>query len=220
MTAFEVAQLDELEALPVDDEGLTWRPIRRRFDIRAFGTNAYTAERAGQRVVEEHTEATNGHEELYIVLRGRATFTLDGDELDAPAGTLVFARPGTRRGAVAAEPGTTIVALGGKRGEAFRVSAWETVFAAYGYRRLGDVDRGRTLLQEAVEAEPDAWQGQYHLACFAALDGNPDAAVSHLARAVEMDPTAAQWAADDEDFDALREDPRFGELVSPARESG
>ena len=213
MTAFEVARFDELEALPVDEEGLTWRPIRRRFDIRAFGTNAYTADRAGQRVVEEHTEATNGHEELYVVVSGRATFTLDGEELDAPTGTLVFVRPGTRRGAVAAEPGTTIMALGGKRGEAFRVSAWETVFAAYGYRRLGDVERGRALLQEAVEAEPDAWQGQYHLACFAALDGNAHEAIAHLRRAVEMDSTAAKWAADDEDFGSVRDDPRFAELV-------
>jgi mannose-6-phosphate isomerase-like protein (cupin superfamily) len=213
VTAFEVARFDELEALPVDEEGLTWRPIRRRFDIRAFGTNAYTADRAGQRVVEEHTEATNGHEELYVVVSGRATFTLDGEELDAPTGTLVFVRPGTRRGAVAAEPGTTIMALGGKRGEAFRVSAWETVFAAYGYRRLGDVERGRALLQEAVEAEPDAWQGQYHLACFAALDGNAHEAIAHLRRAVEMDSTAAKWAADDEDFGSVRDDPRFAELV-------
>jgi mannose-6-phosphate isomerase-like protein (cupin superfamily) len=213
VTAFEVASFDELEALPVDEEGLTWRPIRRRFDIRAFGTNAYTAERAGQRVVEEHSEATNGHEELYIVVTGRATFTLDGEDLDAPAGTLVFVQPGTRRGAVAAEPDTTVMALGGIRGKAFKVSAWETVFAAYAYRRAGDVERGRALLQEAVEAEPDAWQGQYHLACFAALDGDADQAIAHLRRAVEMDPTAAKWASDDEDFDAIRDDPRFAELV-------
>jgi mannose-6-phosphate isomerase-like protein (cupin superfamily) len=215
MSAFAVARLDELDALPVDDEGLTWRPVRRHFDIRAFGTNAYTAERTGQRVVEEHSEATLGHEELYVVVSGRATFTLEDEELDAPAGTLVFVRPGTRRGAVAAEDGTTVLVLGGKRGEAFRVSAWETVFAAYGYRRLGDVERGRALLQDAVEAEPDAWQGQYHLACFAALDGDVEAALLHLGRAVEMDPTAAQWAAGDEDFGSVRDDARFEALVGP-----
>ena len=88
MSGYEVVHIDELESFPVDDEGLTWRPIRRRFDIRGFGVNAYTAEREGQRVVEEHRE-TNGHEELYVVIAGRATFTLDGEEHDAPAGTLV-----------------------------------------------------------------------------------------------------------------------------------
>ena len=71
MSSYEVVHIDELESFPVDEEGLTWRPIRRRFDIRGFGVNAYTAERDGQRVVEEHRE-TNGHEELYVVIAGRA----------------------------------------------------------------------------------------------------------------------------------------------------
>jgi hypothetical protein len=210
VSAYEVASIDELESFPVDDEGLTWRPLRRRFDIRSFGTNAYTAARAGQRVVEEHTERTNGHEEIYVVLRGRATFTLDGDEFDAPAGTVVhLPDPSTRRGAVAAEDGTTVLALGARPGVPFEPSAWEEVFVAYGYRRLGEPARGREVMRAHAERHPDAWQGQYHLACFAALDGEAEAALEHLARAVEMDPEAATWAADDEDFDSIRGDPRF-----------
>ena len=208
MTRFEVASFDELERLPVDDEGLTWRPIRRRFDIRAFGTNAYTADRAGQRVLEEHSE-TDGHEELYVVVGGRATFTLGDDEVDAPAGTLVFVRPGTKRGAIAAEDKTTLMAVGAKRGVAYEPSRWEIAFAAYGYRKLGDHERGRRMLEEAVAERPDEWQGHYHLACFAALSGNRDEALDHLERAVAIDPKAAEWAATDEDFDAVRDDPRF-----------
>jgi tetratricopeptide (TPR) repeat protein len=207
---FEVARLDELERLPVDDEGLVWRPIRRRFGITAFGTNAYTAERSGQRVVEEHTERTNGHEEVYLVVSGRARFTLDGTEVDAPAGTIVhLPDPDVRRGAVAAEDGTTVLAVGAKPGAPFEPSAWEAAFAAYAYRRLGDVERGRALLQEAVDRDPSAWQGHYHLACFAALDGDHEAALEHLQRAVELDRQAAQWAADDDDLAAIRDDPRF-----------
>ena len=76
---YGVAGIEELDAYPISgQQGLTWRPVRRRFDIRAFGVNAYTAEQAGQRVVEEHREE-DGHEELYVVLSGRATFTLEGD---------------------------------------------------------------------------------------------------------------------------------------------
>jgi tetratricopeptide (TPR) repeat protein len=208
---FEVSHLDELERLPVLEKGeLAWRPIRRRFGITAFGVNAYTADEAGQPVVEEHTERTNRHEELYVVLSGRATFTLDGDEVDAPAGTLVhLPDPGVRRGAVAAEAGTTVLALGAARGEPFRPSGWEAAFAAYAYRRLGDPERGWATLREAVEREPSAWQGHYHLACFAALDGDREAALTHLARAVELDPEAARHAAEDSDFDAIRDDPRF-----------
>lgn len=187
-----------------------WRPIRRRFDIRAFGVNAYTAEHAGNIAVEDHTEGVNGHEELYLVVAGRATFTLDGDEVDAPAGTVVhLPAPDVRRAAVAAEPGTTVLAMGARPGVPFRPSGWEAAFAAYAYRGLGDPERGRAVLREAVERDPSAWQGHYHLACFAALDGNRDAAVAHLERAVELDPEAARRAADDADFDAIRDDPRF-----------
>jgi tetratricopeptide (TPR) repeat protein len=209
MSRWEVAHVDDLERLPVDEEGLLWRPVRRRFDIRAFGANAYTAERAGQRVVEEHSEATNGHEEVYVVVAGRATFTLDGEAHDAPAKTLVHVDPGTRRGAVAAEDGTTILAFGGKRGMAFEPSGWETSFAAYAYRRLGEPERGRAVLEQALADRGDEWQTHYHLACFAALDGRADEAIERLTRAVEMDAEAARWAARDEDFDAVRDDPRF-----------
>jgi hypothetical protein len=208
--AFEVTRFDELERLPVDEHGLVWRPIRRRLGITAFGTNAYTAERSGDRVVEEHTERTNGHEEIYLVVSGRATFTLDGDEVDAPAGTNVhLPDPEVRRGAVAAADGTTLLAVGAKPGVPFEPSKWEEVFAAYAYRRQGDPERGWELLRASAAHHPDEWQIHYHQACFAALDGDREAALGHLSRAVELDPKAAEWASDDSDLDAIRDDPRF-----------
>jgi len=88
MRRYAVAHLDNLDSFPVA-HGLEWHPIRRRFGIRSFGVNAYTAEKPGDWVVEEHKEGS-GHEELYLVVRGRARFTLDGEERDAPAGTIVF----------------------------------------------------------------------------------------------------------------------------------
>ena len=120
---YDVAHLDELERLPIvqGDESFVWRPVRRRFGIEAFGVNAYTGDSEGDRVVEEHREQ-DGHEELYFVATGRAAFTLGDDEVDCPAGTFVFVRPGTRRGAIAREPVTTILAIGGKHGEVFTPS--------------------------------------------------------------------------------------------------
>ena len=207
--AYEVARIDELEAFPVDDEGLTWRPIRRRFGIRSFGTNAYTAERAGQRVVEEHTEADN-HEELYVVIAGRAVFTLDGEEVDAPAGTLVFCHPGARRGAVAQEPGTTLLAIGAKAGVVFEPSPWEETFAAVGYARLGDLERSRETFRAATEAHPDAWQGWFNWACIEATRGDRGRALDLLERAAEADADAVrEWAPQDSDFDSIRDDPRY-----------
>ncbi len=208
--AYGVAHIDELESFPVEgQEGLTWRPIRRRFDIRAFGVNAYTAEEAGQRVVEEHREA-GGHEELYVVASGRATFTLDGEEHDAPAGTLVHCPPGTLRSAFAAEPDTTVIGIGAKSGEVFEPSAWEWTFAGFSHLNQGDAERARAELEAGITARPDAWQGYYNFACLEARLGNKDAAVELLERAAEIDPEwVAKGAPDDEDLVSLRDDPRF-----------
>jgi tetratricopeptide (TPR) repeat protein len=183
--------------------------VRRRFGISAFGTNAYTAEEAGQRVIEEHSER-DGHEEMYVVLRGRVTFTLGDDEVDAPAGTLVFARPGTKRGAVAAEDGTAVLAVGAKPGVVFEPSLWEDIFVAYSYAELGELDHVRSLVQAAIDRSPEAWQGYYHWACIEARLGDPETAIAHLKRAVELDPEATKRAAaTDSDFDSIRERPDY-----------
>jgi quercetin dioxygenase-like cupin family protein len=207
--SYEVVHIDELESYPIaNQQGLTWRPVRRRFDIQAFGVNAYTAERAGQRVVEEHRE-TDNHEELYVVVSGRATFTLDGNEHDAPLGTLVHCPPDTLRGAVAAAPGTTVLGVGAKPGEVFRPSGWEWTFAAFSLLASGDEQGARRELEAGVAARPDAWQGHYNYACLEARAGNPDAAIERLRKAVELHPQAAELARKDEDFDSLRDDERF-----------
>lgn len=209
MSGYEVVHIDDLDALPVDDEGLTWRPIRRRFDIRAFGVNAYTAEREGQRVVEEHRE-TNGHQELYVVIAGRATFSLDGEEHDAPAGTLIHCPPDTLRSAFAAEPGTTVLGIGAKPGEVFHPSGWEWSFAAFTLLKQGHEERARAELDAGIAERPDDWQGHYNFACLEARAGDKDAALRHLERAAELDQDeVTRLAPRDEDFAALRDDQRF-----------
>jgi hypothetical protein len=122
-------RLDDIPTLGGGDEA-DWKPLRHHFGIRAFGVNAWVAGEAGQEVVEDHDElqpeGAAGHEELYAVTAGRATFTIAGERLDAPAGTLVFLKdPGLRRSAVAEEPGTTVIAVGGWPDRAFEPSDWE-----------------------------------------------------------------------------------------------
>ena len=210
---WSIARIEELESYDVAHGGLTWRPVRRHFDIRAFGVNAYTAARAGQQVVEEHREQ-DGHEELYVVLTGRATFELDGEPHDAPAGTLVHCLPGTLRAAAAAEPGTTVLGIGAKRGEPYRPSPWEYSFVAVGKHRAGDLEGARAEMRRGVEAEPEAWQGWFNFACIEALAGDRDTALTYLERAAGIEPeTVAQWAAEDEDFESLRDEPRYRRLV-------
>jgi tetratricopeptide (TPR) repeat protein len=216
-----VMNIGELKSFPIEgQQGLTWRPIRREFDIRAFGVNAYTAEEAGQRVVEEHREE-NGAEELYVVVSGRATFKVDGEEHDAPPGTLVHCPPGTLREAFAAEPGTTVLGIGAKPGEVFQPSGWEWSFAGTSLLAQGDEEGARRELQAGIETYPDAWQGYYNLACVEALLGNTDEALAHLERAAGLEQEAvAKWAREDSDLESLKGDPRFLALTGQSDADG
>ena len=201
-------RLDEIDPIPVVNGTLLWRPIRRTLDIGAFGINAYVAPEAGVDVVEEHTESALGHEEVYIVLSGRATFTLGDDELDAPIGTVVFIRdPSVKRHARAEEPGTQVLAVGGRRGEGFEPSPWEDFFAAEPLRAAGDYDAYVAALASALVKRPDHPATLYNLACAEALAGRADDALAHLRRALELKPEWAEMAQKDDDFSSVRDAP-------------
>jgi mannose-6-phosphate isomerase-like protein (cupin superfamily) len=204
-----VIHLDELEAIP-GPGSLTWRPVRATLDIHAFGTNAYTAEQAGDDVVEPHTEARAGHEELYFVARGRARFTIDDESFDAPAGTYVFLPdPASRRHAVAEEPGTTVLSFGGP--PTFTPSAWEWTFRAAANH--DDPETARAIVADGLEANPDNPGLYYELACIEAIAGNRDAAIAALRDAIERRPDLKDAARGDDDLASLRDDPEFAELV-------
>lgn len=204
----KLAHLDELDAIELPD-GFVWHPVRRHFGIRAFGVNAYTAGASGQ-VVEEHTEERLGHEELYLVLRGRVRFTVGGDEHELGRGQLVFVRdPSLRRGAVAVTEDAAVLAIGGKPGSAHEISAWEYVFAAAPHLRAGRYEEARRLLQEGLEAKPGSASILYDLACVESLSGETDAALEHLNEAVSDDERLLRHAQTDEDLAPIRDDPRF-----------
>jgi quercetin dioxygenase-like cupin family protein len=207
--AYEVVHVDELDAVPVA-EGLVWRPVRRRLDVHAFGVNAYTSEEVGGQVVEDHTESQLGHEEIYLVLRGSATFTLDGEVVELGAGSLVhISDPTVRRVAHSREPETTVLALGGKPGEPYEISAWEAMFAAIPATRRGEWDEAIRLHVEALAERPDHPALLYNLACVEALAGRSLDALLHLERAVELNQKYAEYARDDPDFDSIRAEPAF-----------
>jgi hypothetical protein len=206
----KVVHLDELPAIP-GPGSLTWRPVRLMLGIRAFGCNAYTAGEVGQDVVEPHTEDPRlAHQELYFVAAGRATFTIDGAEHDAPARTYVFVPdPASHRHAVATEPDTTVLTFGGP--PTFQPSAWEWAFQSAPLMR-SDPERARQILAEGLDAHPESASLHYNLACLEAIQGHRDAALTSLRRAIELMPEAAGWARDDEDLESLRHDPEFRAL--------
>jgi tetratricopeptide (TPR) repeat protein len=206
---WQSVRLDEIEPVSVAD-GLLWRPLRRTLGVEAFGINAYVAENAGDDVVERHSESTLQHQEVYVVLTGRATFTLGEDTLDAPAGTVVFIRdPEVERHARAEEPGTSVLAVGGKPGAPYEPSAWEWYFYAERFRPSQDWDAAIADLQEGARLHPDASGMLYSLGCFEALAGRTDDALEHVTRAIELRPEFREWAMKDSDLDSIRDDPRF-----------
>jgi hypothetical protein len=212
---YEVARIDDLDRIPVGESGLEWRPIRRRFALGAFGINAYSSAQAGGEVVEEHTEEQLGHEEVYVVVRGHATFHLDGNDLDAPAGTLVVLKdPSVKRGATARDADTLVLAVGGKPGEAFTPSVWESYFSAAPFAREGRYDEAIALMEADAEQHGEKPAFLYNLACFEALGGRREEAVTHVVQAIEAAPRFARWAKEDADLESVRDDPRFADALS------
>jgi tetratricopeptide (TPR) repeat protein len=194
----------------VDMGDLIYRPLARGLGISAFGVNAYTGDNPGDEVIEDHDELGDGsgkHEELYVVLTGRATFALDGVAHDAPAGTLVFARPEQRRGAKAVEADTTVLVIGGKPGAAGPPSPFEYWYLAEPAYRAGEYDRAYELASEGLEHHADNGPLHYQLGCYRALAGRREEALEHLRRALELSPEKVRrWAADDSDIDSVRSD--------------
>jgi hypothetical protein len=197
-----VVHLDELEAIP-GPGSLTWHPVRAHLELRAFGCNAYSAAKVGDDVVEPHDEDPDlGHEELYFVARGRATFTLDGKTFDAPAGTYVFVPDtSTHRHAVAAEPDTTVLSFGGP--PTFTPSAWEWMFRAVA---LADSDpaRAREIAEDGLDKHPESPGLRIALARVRLAEGDEAGARAAVADALERQPDA-------EDY--VRQDPALGRLL-------
>jgi tetratricopeptide (TPR) repeat protein len=176
--------------------------------VTGFGVAAWTAAAPGDALIEAHDETTSGagaHEELYLVLAGRATFTVADEEVDAPAGTLLLIDVGTRRSAIAAEADTSVLVIGGRPGAVLPASPFEHYYAAQPAYDAGDYDRAIAIASEGLRDHPDNPLIHYQLACYNALAGRLDEAREHLDVAFAGDERTRKWAAEDEDLAALRE---------------
>ncbi len=211
MDGYAGARLDEIEEL--DDGRCPFRPVRHHFGITAFGINAWTGRAAGDRIINEHDEADEGSEELYLVVRGHAVFELDGERLDAPAETLVSVGPAVKRTAFAEEPETTVIAIGGVAGKAYEPVGWELWAPLTPLYEAGKYDEVADRGRELVEAHPQYAGLFYNLACCESLAGRMSDAVAHLGRAVELSEQSRSYAKSDADFDPIRGTPAFKELI-------
>jgi hypothetical protein len=202
---WKALDLDAIEAVPWRGTDLVWRPVRQALGTRIVGMGGYTADRAGQIVIEGHTESEDGmgHEEVYVVLRGRATFTLDGTELDAPAGTFVAVTdPGVHRRAVAAEPGTAVLALGGPPVFAPADSEW--IERARPHLRT-DPERAIRILDELRAVKPDGPVAEVAEAFKALASGDESKARAVIRALLKRRPDLQDVLAGDDDLEPLIE---------------
>ena len=208
--SYRVAVIDDLQDIAYRQD-THMRPVRHHLGITAFGTNAWTAANEGDRLMPEHQE-DEGKEELYVVLRGRARFEIDGDTVDAPGGTLVFVGPGSNRTAFAEEAGTTVLAIGSTVGQPYEVGGWEVWAEFHPAYEAGEyeavIDRARETVEASGYAVP-----VYNLACCEAMTGRTDDAIGHLRIAFEQRPSLLELAKEDTDLDPLRDEAAFRELV-------
>lgn len=212
MAEYAVAHVDDIDEFA--DAGSHYKPIRHHLGISAFGVNAWTGHATGDRVINERdADDPTRDEELFLVVRGHALFELDGDRVDAPAGTLVFARPLADRSAIAKEPGTTIIAIEGTPGKAYDARGWELwaplapLYEAGGYAEVAD------RLGALVAASPQYPMLFFNLACCQSLSGRTTQALDSLRRAIEMSEEFLGRAKDDPDLDPIRREEAFQELI-------
>jgi mannose-6-phosphate isomerase-like protein (cupin superfamily) len=189
-------------------------------DIGAFAVGAAFQPKTGETVVPDHHEAGPGggrHEELYVVVQGSAVFTVEGEEIDAPQGTAVFVHePGAMRKAVATEDDTMVLAVGGPRGEAYRLTPARSQDGFWEAYRAGDYASALEATKRGLEIYPGNANLLYNVACMEALLGNHDDALTALAESVAQWEPYKEQAREDDDFASLRDDSRFVELVGAA----
>jgi tetratricopeptide (TPR) repeat protein len=211
LSDYRIVHLDEIDEISDGREPM--RPVRHHLGITAFGINTWTGREVGDRIINEHDEADDKNEELYFVSKGRAVFELDGERRDAPEGTFVFVPPAVKRTAFAEEPGTTLVAVGGIPGKAYEPRGWEVWVQVAPLYQAGEyaaaADRGREL----VDANPQYPLLFYNLACCEALAGRTDDAIEHLGHAAGRSEELRRYAKEDSDFDPIRDEPAFKEIV-------
>ena len=211
MAAYSVARFDAIDEL--DDGGAPYRPVRHHFGIASFGVNSFTGRKAGDRIINERSEEED-QEELYLVLHGRATFELDGERVDAPAGTFVFAEPGVRRTAFAEGDRTTVVVVGGRPGKVYEVLGFEAWAPFQRLYEAGDFAEAADRARGVIEAQPEAFGAFFYLACCEALAGRADDAARHLRYALERSERLRGLAGRNPDLDSIRDRPEIAELLA------
>jgi len=210
MARYVVSGLEDIDTLA--DGRYRYRPVRHHFGITSFGVTAWVGAAAGDPIINDYDEDSAPAEELFVVVSGRAIFEIDGENVEATAGTLVFTEPGTPRTAVAAEPATTILVLDGAPGKMYDATGWELWAPLRPLYDKGEHTELSARLRALIADNPQYPMLVYNLACSESLSGHTTEAIDDLRRAIGASEKHRADAREDSDFDPVREEPSFKAL--------
>jgi len=213
VTAFSSLSLED--GFAAEEGERRYVRIRRDLGVQSFNINALRAVE-GEELLREHDEVGYGgdsHEKVWLVLSGHAVFTVDGEEIDAPVGTVVHVpAPESKRSAVAKEAGTTLLGLGGRPGLPYRPTPGDALAEFFPLHEAGDYEAAAGVCRSVLEDYEGNGLALFNLACCEALLGRTEDALGHLGEALDAAPGLRENAGTDTDLDSLRDDPRFGAL--------
>jgi quercetin dioxygenase-like cupin family protein len=213
MATWKTAQVNDIDE--ITDGRVPWRPVRHHFGIESFGLNVFSGKEAGDRLINEHDESDDAQEEVYLVQSGRARFELDGETVDAPPGTFVYAQPGVKRTAFAEEPETTLLAIGGVPGKAYETHGWEVWAPLQPLYQAGEYSQVADRLESDLSLDARWPMLHYNAACIYSLTERKEPALNHLRRAMELAPDNVRgYAENDDDLANIREEPEFKEIFA------
>lgn len=100
-------------------------------------------------------------------------------------------------------------------GETEPQTADEKYYRAVLLSNGGQWDEAIRLLDEALQEAPSSAKFLYARASARALQGNVDSAVNDLRQAITVDPQIRFQATNDSDFEGIREEPAFIDIIEP-----
>lgn len=123
MNDITVKKIEEIAAYsgPHEIPGIRFRHAREALGVSSWGMNVLELD-PGCVGYPEHDHASDGQEEVYVVLRGSVVLQADGAEHALSQGDLVRVAPHLKRKFVTREEGATLLALGGTPGKPYAPS--------------------------------------------------------------------------------------------------
>lgn len=109
-----VVHIDDIEG----GHGGVFKPVGRTLGVTAFGVNFENFPQGHDRY-PDHDHSADGQEEVYYVLSGQATLTIDGRPHTLRAGSIAYVPPGHSRCFTTPDGPVQLLAIGGTPGAAF-----------------------------------------------------------------------------------------------------